>query len=193
VLQSVSSDEPSLRSLADQTQDPEQNDALEAQTKLLERYQDLFLQDLDSAIAQVTQNRLTILPRKRSPRQFLTALQLLHCRGLSMTEIAAHVDLGGQSQVSRLLQLPEFRTDIRQCWLAALRDHVPALVEEFDSLDRLKDWDQRLEQMLQEEVETVIQAAVAEASAVRSRPLTSLLARKLCQYLDLLGAQPSHV
>jgi hypothetical protein len=172
---------------------PDQNDDAEAQTALLQRYREIFLAGLDTTIDQVTRDRLATLPRKRTPSQFLTALHLLHCRGLSMTEIAPQVSLGGQSQVSRLLQLPEFRTDIRQRWLAALRDRVPNLVKEFDSLDRLQGWDQRLEQVLQEEVETVIQATVAEASAVRHRPLSSLFALRLCHYLDALGEPTPHV
>ena len=183
-------EEPTIQTLVNQIQAPELNDDIETQTVLLQRYREVFLTGLDTTVAQVTHDRLATLPRKRTPSQFLTALHLLHCRGLSMTEIAPQVNLGGQSQVSRLLQLPEFRTDIRQRWLAALRDRVPELVREFESLDRLQGWDQRLEQVLQEEVETVIQATVAEASAARQQPMTSLFALRLCHYLDHYSDAP---
>ncbi|HEY9642151.1 MAG TPA: hypothetical protein V6C57_16815 [Coleofasciculaceae cyanobacterium] len=192
-LQFTSIEEPTVQTVVNQMQAPDPSDEAEAQTALLQRYREIFLAGLDTTLDQVTRDRLATLPRKRTPSQFLTALQLLHCQGLSMTEIAPQVNLGGQSQVSRLLQLPEFRTDVRQRWLAALRDRVPNLVREFDSLDRLKGWDQRLEQVLQEEVETVIQATVAEASAVRHRPLSSLFALRLCHYLDALGVPTNHV
>jgi hypothetical protein len=192
-FQVSSIEDPAVQTAVNQMQVSVQNDDAEAQTALLQRYRELFLAGLDQTIDQVTRDRLSTLPRKRTPSQFLTALHLLHCRGLSMTEIAPQVSLGGQSQVSRLLQLPDFRTDIRQRWLAALRDRVPNLVREFESLDRLQGWDQRLEQVLQEEVETVMQATMAEASAVRHRPLSSLFALRLCHYLDALGEPPHHV
>jgi len=183
----TSLEEPAMQTRVNQIQAPvndEPNHDTEAQAELLQRYREVFLTGLDATLAQVTCDRLATLPRKRTPSQFLTALHLLHCRGLSMSEIAPRVNLGGQSQVSRLLQLAEFRTDIRQRWLAALRDRVPELVREFESLDRLQGWNQRLEQFLQEEVEAVIQATVAEASAARQGTLTSLFALRLCHYLD---------
>ena len=195
-LQVISIEDPAVQTRVNQMQAPELEDQTDeqaaAQTALLQRYQEVFLAGLDLTIDQVTRDRLLALPRKRTPNQFLTALHLLHCCGASMTEIAPQVNLGGQSQVSRLLQLPEFRTDIRQRWLAALRDRVPELVKEFDSLDRLQGWDQRLEQVLHEEVEAVIQATVAEASAARQRPLTSLFALRLCHYLDALGERTNY-
>ena len=190
-LQVTSIEEPAVQIRVNQMQTSEPEDQT-AQTALLQRYREIFLAGLDLTIDQVTRDRLLTLPRKRTPDQFLTALHLLHCCGFSMTDIAPQVNLGGQSQVSRLLKLPEFRTDIRQRWLAILRDRVPDLVREFDSLDRLQGWDQRLEQVLQEEVETVIQATAAEASAARQRPLTSLFARRLCRYLDALGARTNY-
>ncbi|MBD3884701.1 hypothetical protein IFO70_23470 [Phormidium tenue FACHB-886] len=190
--QFTSIEDPALQTRVNQMQAPDLTEDTEAQNDLMQRYREIFLNSLDTNIELVTGDRLTTLPRKRTPSQFLTALHLLHCRGFSMTEIAPRVGLGGQSQVSRLLQLPEFRTDIRQRWLAALCKHVPELVREFESLDRLQGWDQRLEQVLQEEVETVIQATVAEVSAVRHRPLTSLFALRLCHFLDALGEQINH-
>ncbi|NJR65652.1 MAG: hypothetical protein HC772_10525, partial [Leptolyngbyaceae cyanobacterium CRU_2_3] len=193
-LQLTSIEEPAVQTVVNQMETAcEPNDDAEVQAQLLQRYREIFLTGLDTTIGQVTCDRLATMPRKRSPKQFLTALHLMHCQGLSMTEIAPQVDLGGQSQVSRLLQLPEFRTDIRQRWLAILRDRVPELVREFESLDRLQGWDQRLEQVLQEEVESVIQETVAEASAARHRPLTSLFALRLCHYLDALGEPTNHV
>jgi hypothetical protein len=156
------------------------------QMELLRRYQALFLSCLDETIAQVIRDRFQTLPRKRTPAQFITALKLLYCQGLSMTSIAAELNLGAQSQVTRLLQLTELRADIRQRWLATLQERVPELVRSFDSLERLKDWDQRLEQVLSEDIKDVLQEAVTETRSARNRPLTSRFAQRLCYYLDSL-------
>jgi hypothetical protein len=165
---------------------PEPEGDSDEQIELLHRYQTLFLRCLDATIAQVISDRFTSLPRKRTPAQFITALKLMYCQGLSMTDIATQLNLGAQSQVTRLLQLTELRADIRQRWLATLQEQVPELVRSFESLDRLKDWDQRLEQALSEEVEAVLQEAVVETRSARNRPLTSRFAQRLRHYLDSL-------
>jgi hypothetical protein len=173
-------------SAVDRIPAPEQEEDADEQRELLRRYEELFMSCLDETIAQVIGDRFTTLPRKRTPAQFITALKLLYCQGLSMTSIATQLNLGAQSQVTRLLQLTELRADIRQRWLAALQERVPELVRSFDSLERLKDWDRRLEQALSEEVEAVLQEAVTETRSSRNCPLTSRFAQRLCYYLDSL-------
>ncbi|HEY9619954.1 MAG TPA: hypothetical protein V6C78_06280 [Crinalium sp.] len=183
-------DQPENQSLAVEVQSAQQDDGQDEQNEFLAFYRTLFLQCLDQTLEQVTGDRLSLLQRKKpeTAQQFFLALQLFHCRGQSMGDIANQVGLQAQYQVTRLLKLKEFRTDVRQQLLLNLRDRILEKAKDYADPSRLQTLDQQIETALDEQISTVMQQAEAEASIAKNRPLGSLFARRLCHYLDTRSA-----
>lgn len=166
------------------TSNPDDND--DETQEFLTFYRQQFIACLDQSVKQVTSDRYTKLQRKNAQKaeQFITALELFHCQGRSMSEIAPIVGLKAQFQVTRLLQLKEFRSDIRQRMLETLRNRVLNKAITYATPDRLQTLDSRIEAALEGQVEEkVIQEPAAEASTA-NRPLSSVFAQSLCHYLN---------
>lgn len=167
-----------------------QNQESDEQTEFLRFYRQQLLKCLDEAVAQVTEDQVKKFKCKDADKaeKFLTALQLFHCQELSMTEIAPHINLQAQFQVSRLLKLKSLRADIRRELLLKLCDRVFEQAKIYTTSERLHTLNQRLEEVLNEQIDTVIQEAITEAStATTARKHTlpsSLFAQRLCRYLD---------
>jgi hypothetical protein len=185
-------DQPENQSLAVAMQVAERDDTQDEQNEFLAFYRDLFLRCLDQSLEQVTGDRLSSLQRKKgdTAQQFLLALQLFHCRGQSMGEIASQVGLQAQYQVTRLLKLKEFRADVRQQLLLNLRDRILEKAKDYTDPDRLQALDQQIETALDEQIATVMQQAEAETSVAKNSPLASLFARRLCHHLDTRSVKP---
>jgi hypothetical protein len=162
----------------------EQDDPV--QDAFLTFYRQRFAQELDIAIAQVTRDRVAYLQRKnrQNADHFLTALQLFHCQGRTMSEIAQKVGLQAQFQVTRLMKLKEFRTAIRQHLLTTLFQSILDQAKVYTDITKLQQFDQQIELALAEQIDTLIKQAESEATVAKHRPLTSVLARRLCHYLD---------
>jgi hypothetical protein len=156
--------------------------------EFLVQYCSVFEQYLNQAIAQVTSDRLAQL---KSPKdaQWLEALFLLHCQGVKMGAIAAKIGLQAQDAVSRLLKLNGFRTDIRHCLLGLLGDRIQSLAQAYADPMRLQNLDQRLKIALEEQIDSLLDAAKSETN-VRNRPLSSLFACRLCHHLDERRTEP---
>lgn len=153
-------------------------------------YREQLLQCLDQAAIEVTRDRLMVLNRKSPPKDqmFLTALSLFHCRGESMSRIAAQVGLSRQDAVTRLLKLREFRADVRQHLLSMLKVHITDKAQYYVDPGQLISLDQTLETILEERVTMLIHEAEAEAqTASRAGRPQSLFASRLCQALDQMG------
>lgn len=179
-LPSVSFDKPEIQPIAEGLQSvPEDEEHIE----FLKFYQNQFNQCLEQAIAQVINDSIYKLQRKRASvdQSFLTALHLFHCQGQPMGEIAPQIGLKKQYEVTRLLKLNDLRSDIRQQSLSLLRDRVLDKAKQYANIDCLQRLDQQVEFILDEQIAGVIQEAEAEAKIpVRNQPLKSLLARRLC-------------
>jgi predicted RNase H-like nuclease len=137
---------------------------------------------------------VTQLQRKdtKKAQQFLSALELFHCQGRSMSEIAQLVELQAQFQVTRLLKLKAFRADVRQRLLLLLRDRIFEQAKAYTNPERLEALNQQIEEALDEQITTVIQEAATEAStatATKNRITSGLFAQRLCRQLDLLRTQ----
>jgi hypothetical protein len=120
-------------------------------------YQQQLSDCLSQAIAAVLAQRIEPLaPTKQ--QQFLTALRSLYREGLKMGDIASRIGFTAQYQVSRLLNLKALRADIRQrtiaCLLVQMREKVTTLV----SPEQLQQLDQRLEELLSEQIDALITA-----------------------------------
>ncbi len=182
-IDSVSIDQPEYQSIGDRAQ---ALDPADEHSEFLAFYQTQFLECLDQAIAHSIGVALKRLQQKRSAsdQAFLTAIHLLHCQGQSMAEIAPQIGLKKQYEVTRLLTLTDLRADIRQRSLLLLRDRVIDKAKLYATIETLQQLDQRVEQVLNEQISNVIEEAESEAkSPVRNQPFRSLFARRLCLYL----------
>jgi hypothetical protein len=163
----------------------------DAQSEFLDFYRQQFIICLDQAIAKVTDDYASKIKRTDPPKaeKFLTALQLFHCQGRSMTEIAPLVNLQAQFHVSRLLKLKSLRGDIQQQLLVQLRDRIFEYAQAYTSAERLQAFNQQIEQALEEQITNFIQEAATEASTAtiaKNKITSSLFAQRLCRYLDKL-------
>ena len=101
-----------------------ENEAENQTSEFLKLYRPQFIECLDNALATVTEVRVKKIQRKDSinAKKFITALELFHCQGLPMTEIAKRIEMKAQFQVTRLLKLKELRADITHELLSLLKD-----------------------------------------------------------------------
>jgi hypothetical protein len=159
----------------------------EEQIEFLQLYQNQFMESLDEAIAQVTEDFIMKLRQKRKfvEQSFITALYLFHCQGESMSQIAPQIGLTKQFEVTRLLRLNELRADIRQRLLLILRSQVLEIAKLFTDWQRLQNLDCQVEAILEEQIAGIIQEAESEVkNPVRNQALKGVLSRRLCHYLD---------
>ena len=165
----------------------ESEEGEEEPREFLQFFRQQFLECLDESIKYVTQTRFNYLNRQKSAKaqQFLRGLNLFHCQGKSMSEIAPVIGLQAQYQVTRLLKLKEFRADIRQKMLLKLRELTLIQATKYASPQQLKQLEERVEAALEEQISTLIQEAETEASIANNSSPSSLLAQRLCRYLDL--------
>lgn len=172
----------------DQTEipSPQMHEADDPQDTFLQTYRQQLEISLEKAIAETLQTYCTKLQRKKTPKDqaFLKALTLFHCQGKSMSAIAPEVGLTTQVQVSRLMNLKQFRADVRNALLTHLKSQVQDAVLAVTSVEQLQSLGDRLNALLAEEGDRVIAEAASEAQIPRDRPTRSLFARTLCQYLS---------
>jgi len=178
-------DEPNISRAADLRIDniSSETDPTEAsQRDFLSFYRQQFINCLDQSLEQVISTRLNLLQRQKldKSQKFIAALHLFHCRGKSMGEIAIAIGLQAQYQVTRLLKLKQFRSDVRQQMLRLLLDSILEQARAYASPEDLQTLDQKIEIALNEEVSQVMQEAEVKH---KNNPPTSLFARRLCCYL----------
>ena len=168
------------------SQELEKNEQQE-QTEFLQAYRQQFTSCLDLSIEAVVQHRYICLAKKKGEKEqhFLKALNLFHCQGKSMGEIAPLINLKAQYQVTRLLKLKELRTDIRQKLLQELCDRTFTLATQYASVQQLQKLEEQLETALTERIDTMMQEAETEACIAKERACSSLFSRRLCHYLKL--------
>jgi len=141
---------------------------------------------LITAIEEVTEERFHYLQRKKKKQhqEFIQGLKLFHCQNIPMEKLAELLELNNHSQVSRLLDLKNFRADIGRRILVNLRPRVLKLAQAYNSPQKVRDLEQRISKFLDEQVSNIIQAAEKEASVSKNRVMNSEFSRGICQYLD---------
>jgi hypothetical protein len=175
-------------SLADRLASPSpQDDETTGQTEFLLAYRAQFAQVLEQSFQDVVQARYQKQKGEKATH-FITALQLFHCQGRSMTEIAKAVGLQAQFQVSRLLNLKTLREDVRHQMLQRLRSFVSQKAADMVSPDRLQQLDAQIEIALNEQIENLMQEAAAQAQSPKDYVTGTLFSRTLCQLLDTFPA-----
>jgi len=151
--------------------------------EFLHRYDQQFLNCLEKAIASVVTQWLN---KQKPPKkqQFFEALKLFHCQGLSMSAIASVIGLQQQFQVSRLMQLKNFRSDIQQRMLQELRKQVIELATIYREPEKLIQQEEQINIALSEQIYAVFKSAETEASMAKDQPFKSIFSQYLCLYLD---------
>lgn len=187
-LPTVPLDTSKNQSLANKMSVSQETDTIDEENEFLTNYRKQFIQSLDAAIAEVTDAWITLLKRKKNSKaaQFIQALHLYHCEKKSMTEIAKDVGLKAQYQVTRLLKLKSFRTDIRQKLLVSLRHRILELAQDYTNPETLKSLDKQIEIALDEQVNQVFEEAQAEGYTSSHHYTETLFAKRVCSYLDLI-------
>jgi hypothetical protein len=157
-----------------------------SQEDFLEQYRQQFMSCLDRSLLEVVEQRLSKLKRRNQEKseQFLKALSLFHCREESMGEIAKKLGLKAQYQVTRLLNLKEFRADVRQKLLIQLRDRILDFAKSYTDVQRLQTLDHQLDEALNEEIDKLMKEAESESHNSQESSTKSLFAQRLCEQID---------
>lgn len=160
------------------------------------RYRQELHDCLDEAISYVIQMRVRAFKNKKTEegrrkgrlkaQHFLDALELLHCNGLPMGEIARELGLKGADTISKLLELKAFRTDVRHQILRLLRDRLHDLAQHYLDPDDLQTLDRRLDRLLGEHIDNILRQS--EDCIKQKRPTESLFAHRLCHYFTTRNA-----
>lgn len=183
-LDASADNQPYLQVAADSTAADEAEAGM-IEDEFVRRYRRHFLESLDEAIESVALSYAAGY-EKRQPskgRLFLSALKLFHCEGRAMGAIAQQIGLLSQVQVTRLLKLKRFRTEICAHWFNQLKQQVKTEALQFIAPERLSTITQQLEVILTEETEAVMAEAAAEAQISKNREAKSTFARRLCARL----------
>lgn len=190
-LPTIPLDTSNQKSLVNQIAISQETDIIDEQNEFLNNYRQQFLQSLDAAITKVTDMWIELLNRKKSSKmkQFIHGLHLYHCQGKSMTEIAENVGLKAQYQVTRLLKLKSFRSDIRQEMLIILQDKILEIAKNYTSIQSLKTLDKKIEVALDEQVNQLFEEAAAAGYISSNNSPENLFTKRVCNYLDLVIEQ----
>jgi len=154
--------------------------------QFLKAYRKQFLACLEQSISQVIEVRYKKLHRRdpQKAQNFLVGLHLFHCQGQSMGEIATTLGLKAQYQVTRLLKLKDFRSDVRQQLLVKLRDRVLQQAQAYTTPERLHALESEIEATLEEQITRTIEAAQIEASTAKKATASSQFTQRLCAHLS---------
>ncbi len=166
------------------------NNEDQEENEFIHLYQQQLIESLDQALAQVIEEFIIKVQRRRPSEveAFIKGLELFHCRGESMTQIARQIGVEQQYKVTRLLKLNDLRADVRQRLLMILRSKVIDIAKQFIDIEQLQCLDQKIDEALDEQINKIIAQAESEArNPVRNQPLKSLFAHRLCLCLDKRG------
>lgn len=162
----------------------------EEESQFLDSYRQQFDTCLALSVNQVIQARVLHLEGKKTEKalekakKYLKALHLFHCQGVSMKEIALQLGFTDQPHLSRFLELKNLRSDIGHNTLLCLRARVLKLGQFYLDADQLRNLEQKVQALLDEQINTVIKEAEKEASTGHKRVINGRLAQSICQYLN---------
>ena len=153
----------------------------------LTSYKQQFQTSLNTALDKVVQLRLSKFKGKKAAKkpQYIKAMELFHCQGVTMGKIAPEVGLKAQFEVSRLLKLKALRADIRQQMLQTMGDWVTGTAGKFEDINILKSRENAIAEALGEQIDTLLEEAEKETSIAGSN--RSLLAQKICDYIHTVN------
>lgn len=127
-------------------------------------------------------------PKIKKANNLILGLNLFYCQGYSMGEIAKELELSGQSQVSRLLKLKEFREDVSRNAIAILKESLKEqLAKLLTDPEKLAILDTKIQEFIEPEMKEIIQEAEVEIFDSKNKTRNSLFARTVCQCLKQRG------
>ena len=157
---------------------------------------------LKEAVKTVIENRLNYYkPKKNTPKSqekyqakvenFIKALHWFHCHGISMGEIAEKLGFNDQPRVSRLLELKQFRSDIRRNTVWHLCQRITRLAQNREEItsEKLQNLSEKVEQALGEKIDQAIAEDRKNASTSQAYRQPSQLSKTICQYLKTAVVQ----
>jgi hypothetical protein len=142
------------------------------------------------AVKQVIEARIIYLQGKKTSKSqqkaenFIKALDLFHCQGVPMKEIAPQLGLLDQPTISRLLELENLRSDIASAILKCLQEYILEYAKSRHNPDSLKELEQKVKDTFEDIIQALIQEAKKEANDAKAKVKSSRLAIKICSYLD---------
>ncbi len=156
-----------------------QEDEDNAHNEFLRTYQRALVQCLDSAMVQVIQAYMNRKTRQNffDAQSFALGLSLFYCQQKPMNEIAQVLGLKAQYQVTRLLKLKSFRSDIQQKLVASLREIVLEKASAYLNPERLLQLESQIAAAIDSNVEDLL-----NLSGKRS-----LFIQQLCSNLKQFG------
>ncbi len=156
----------------------------EARESMFQTYETQFEIALDQALQQVINHRLQLLKKTEKQQRFLAALRLYYQQRCTMTTIATQLNLRGQDAVTKLLRLKAFRADVKRHMLQTLQNYVREQSKGMIGPDQLDAIMNRLDAVLQAEVEALMTEEQKQATTPKDYTTQSRFARQLCVCLE---------
>lgn len=169
-----------------------QSDDDDEQSNFMETYRQNFRSTLTEAIRSTVDSYTRSYQAKKVPKGeiYRQALELFHCQGCSMKDIASTLGLTNQVAVTRLLNLNQFRAEVCIYWVNQLKQRVKDSALEHMSVAQLDTISSQLDQILEEEIQDAKEAAKSEAQIPKDRTAKSLFARQLCATVPSMPLPP---
>ncbi len=149
----------------------------------LDDYQRQVLQCLDQAVHTVVEKRIQGNSRRTrvtTVENFLQALTLYYCEGLSQGEIAERLQVGGQDRVAKLLKLTQFRSEVKLHTFTCLQNYIQIVLQAGNDPEQLLAVDAALNEQLDQLIQQDQNWGFTPVALQRQG---SLLSHRVCEFL----------
>jgi 2-oxo-4-hydroxy-4-carboxy--5-ureidoimidazoline (OHCU) decarboxylase len=154
----------------------------QAMDEFLLRYRMQFIKCLSASIESVVENYAGRLQNQKA-EQFRTALHLLYCKRITMTQIAEQLDLKRQDNVARLLKLKTLRTDIGLHMLQELKQDISEITQTFAKPEQLAQFAETIDAALRDQIDALLEKDAQQAKTPKAYQRDNLFAEQLCALL----------
>ncbi|MDX2240024.1 MAG: hypothetical protein NW224_05000 [Leptolyngbyaceae cyanobacterium bins.302] len=154
----------------------------------LRDYQQQVLQCLNQSIDIVMKGRSQGTSRRirvTTVENFLQALNSYYCEGLSQSEIAKKMEVGGQDRIAKLLKLTQLRSEIKLHMFTCLQNYIQAVANVGDDPDQLLAIDAALTEQLDQLIRQDQDWGFTTKAHLQQQG--SLLGQHICEYLKGLS------
>lgn len=155
--------------------------------EFLNYYRAQFLKCLNASLEIVIHDYTSRLKGQKVD-QFLTALKLLYCQRVTMTQIADQLDLKRQDNVARLLKLKTLRADVGLHMLKGLKQDIRETAQTFIDPERLTQFAEAIDLALRDQVDALLEKDAQQSKTPKAYQSNNLFAEQLCALLNHSGA-----
>jgi hypothetical protein len=152
--------------------------------EFLHQYRVQFIQCLNAALELVVQEYASRLKGEHKVTQFRTALRLLYCQRITMTQIAQQLDLKRQDNVARLLKLKTLRADVGLHMLIKLKQDIRETAQSFVTPAQLARLAETIDAALRDQVDTLLEKDAQQSKTPKAYQKDNLFAEQLCALLS---------